>query len=113
VIGAIIVAITIFLLCKRRKRKVQEEAIPTPISTPTNTIMSEVSTDTNRFGQFANDFDNHIEPPKSAIVHVEDISPLMQQYQLQLKLLKQQNSSTSSSSNTSSTPSPPPPPYQP
>lgn len=113
VIGAIIVAITIFLLCKRRKKVKSTDTI-SKVETPVMSQVTNRNSSHSRFGQFATDFDNPpIEPPKPAIVHVEDISPLMQQQQLQLKLLNQQNSITSTSSSSSSNPSPPPPPYQP
>lgn len=113
VIGALIVTVTIFLYCKKRKKLSVNKALDATTNYNTDTIT--MTTNNRQFGQFASDFNSHIEqPPKTTtaavVSHVEDISPMMQQYQLQLKLLHQENAS-SSSSNTIITP--PPPPYQP
>lgn len=60
----------------------------------------------SQFGQFATDFDQS-SVPEQAITRV---SPMMQQHQLQIKLLQVPTHNRSlSSSNTA----PPPPPYQP
>ncbi|GAA5799441.1 hypothetical protein EDC94DRAFT_401370 [Helicostylum pulchrum] len=125
IIGAIGVAVTVLLFYRKRKStdnllKVKAdieqnmiERIPSDrrrATTTTTTITSD------RFGQFASDFDNNVQPPKPAVMHVEDISPMMQQYQLQLKLLEvpTHNRAASSSSSSMSHPTcPPPPPYQP
>lgn len=146
IVGAIAVFITIILFCRRKRNKSNNSSIQkvksdieanmiqtqrshqTSHTTSSTTAAAEMTD--NRFGQFANDFNNSVEPPKPAIVHVEDVSPMMQQYQLQLKLLQQQQqerkqsanslqvpthnrASSSSSSASSSNTLLPPPPYHP
>lgn len=135
-------AVTIFLMCKRKRNRRRDshnrKAFTANASNDIESNMTQASIENSnnlRFGQFASDFDNHVEPPKPAVTHVEDISPMMQQYQLQLKLLQQQKAQqqerklmidphlsvpstlhqTTSSSSSSSSPNSllPPPPYQP
>jgi cell division protein FtsN len=145
VVGAIAVAITVCIICKRRRNQKRKDsgtqAINCPPSADIESHLTTASLPSNRFGQFASDFDNIVEPPKPAVAHVEDISPMMQQYQLQLMLLQQQQqerrekttttttttiiqdhhrASASSSNINSSSSAPvlpsallPPPPYQP
>lgn len=92
VLGVVAVAVAIVIICNRRKKRKQQIIVQPP---PMN----------ERFGQFATDFDNHIEPPKPAVV--EEPSPMMQQHQLNLKLHTTIPIPSSSSTN------PPPPPYYP
>jgi heme/copper-type cytochrome/quinol oxidase subunit 1 len=135
ILGAIAVAITVCITCKRRRnqqRRNSAQAINCPASTDLESHLTTPSSNINRFGQFASDFDNTVEPPKPAVTHVEDISPMMQQYQLQLMLLQQerqekttreQHRASASSTNTNASTSAavpvtpnslmPPPPYQP
>ncbi|GAN10854.1 hypothetical protein MAM1_0414c10404 [Mucor ambiguus] len=143
IVGAVAMAVTIFLMCKRKRNRRRDshnnrKAFTANVSNDIESNMTQTSIQNSnnlRFGQFASDFDNHVEPPKPAVTHVEDISPMMQQYQLQLKLLQQQKAQqqerklmidphlsvptalhqTSSSSSSSSSPNSllPPPPYQP
>lgn len=153
IVGAIAVFITIIVFCRRKRNKkssiqkiksdIEANMIQTQRShhntsysftTTTTTTAAATGAATgmtdNRFGQFANDFNNSVEPPKPAIFHVEEVSPMMQQYQLQLKLLQQQQqerkqsanslqvpthnrASSSSSSASSSHTLLPPPPYHP
>ncbi|KAG2233338.1 hypothetical protein BDF21DRAFT_397749 [Thamnidium elegans] len=123
IIGAIGVAVTVFLFCRKRKSgdnllKVKADIEQNMIERiPSDRRRAAVATTltNDRFGQFASDFDNNVQPPKPAVVHVEDISPMMQQHQLQLKLLEvpTHNRAASSSSSVSHATSPPPPPYQP
>lgn len=107
VIGIIAVAIAILIICNRRKKRKKKASLDTSTNIETMTFMN----------QFANDFDNHVEPPKPVIL-IEDInssnSPMMQQYQLQLKLHSQRHHhSDLTTTASSSSPSPPPPPYHP
>jgi heme/copper-type cytochrome/quinol oxidase subunit 1 len=138
IVGAVTMAVTIFLICKRKRNRRNSQNRKATLATAVNDVesnMTQTITENNniRFGQFASDFDNHVEPPKPAVTHVEDVSPMMQQYHLQLKLLQQQKAQkerklnidphlnvatlnqTASSSSTSSSPNSllPPPPYQP
>lgn len=141
IVGAIAVFITVIFFCRRKRNKnnsiqkvksdIEANMIQTQRSHQTTTTTTTITTTEltqDRFGQFANDFNNNVEPPKPAIVHVEDVSPMMQQYQLQLKLLQQQQeergannlqvpthnrASSSSSSASSSNTLLPPPPYHP
>ena len=138
IVGAVTMAVTIFLICKRKRNRRNSQNKKATLTTAVNDVesnMTQAITENNniRFGQFASDFDNHVEPPKPAVTHVEDVSPMMQQYHLQLKLLQQQKAQkerklnidphlnvatlnqTASSSSTSSSPNSllPPPPYQP
>ena len=135
ILGIIAVIFTVIFVCRRKRNKktIQQvkEDIENKIIQQQRSHQSSIHSE-NRFGQFANDFDNAVVPPKPAIIQVEDVSPMMQQYQLQLKLLQQQqeerkqnNNNTlavpahhranSSSSSSSSSPSSllPPPPYHP
>lgn len=135
IIGAIGVAVTVLLFCRKRKSRdnllkvkadIEQnmiERIPSDRRRATATANANASATTttttvttnDRFGQFASDFDNNVQPPKPAVVHVEDVSPMMQQYQLQLKMLEvpTHNRAASSSSSVSHATSAPPPPYQP
>ncbi|KAI8047520.1 uncharacterized protein B0P05DRAFT_565801 [Gilbertella persicaria] len=123
IVGAIAVAVTIFIVCKKKRLKAQTSG--RSIDLENNTHMSQVNsmhqhshhsnhTQDSRFGQFASDF----EPPKPAVTHIEDVSPMMQQYQLQLKLLQQQYQERKQQTQGVSTSSTscallPPPPYHP
>jgi hypothetical protein len=125
IVGACLVGITIFILCRRKRRNAKQ--VNKDIEKSHVQEAASASTDTihQRFDQFASDFERnntppppHVEQPKSAILHIEDASPMMQQYRLQLKLLQQrqqqhrQNPSDASSSTVVSNTAPPPP-YQP
>jgi hypothetical protein len=124
IVGACLVGITIFILCRRKRRNAKQ--VNKDIEKSHVQEAASASTDTihQRFDQFASDFERnntpppHVEQPKPAILHIEDSSPMMQQYRLQLKLLQQrqqqhrQNPSDASSSTVVSNTAPPPP-YQP
>ncbi|OBZ86222.1 hypothetical protein A0J61_05725 [Choanephora cucurbitarum] len=106
--GAVAAAITIFLLCKRKRSKTQAHSNKSGtkheyssnnsnnddvFGSQTNSSHSHSNSQTNyhRFDQFANDFDGNNGSSGQDIASVEDVSPTMQQYQLQLKLLQQQH----------------------
>ncbi|KAI7906621.1 uncharacterized protein BX663DRAFT_497116 [Cokeromyces recurvatus] len=125
IVVAIAVAIIIFILYKRRRK---QSYLKRDVENNRMTESTDISIQQTIINRFASDFDNHVEAPKPVVTHVEDVSPLMQQYQLQLKLLQQErekqqhsnlkpiqhHTSSSSSSKTSSPTSLlPPPPYQP
>ncbi|KAI8366514.1 hypothetical protein BD560DRAFT_490688 [Blakeslea trispora] len=134
--GAIAAAVTIFLLCKRKRSKSQthinkagtknEQSSNSDdvFTSQINSTHSYSNSQTNhpRFDQFANDFDGNNGSSDRTFVSTEDISPTMQQYQLQLKLLQQQQSQLAQAQSHSrqqtvavsnNSLSPPPPPYCP
>ncbi|KAI8887422.1 hypothetical protein K501DRAFT_321443 [Backusella circina FSU 941] len=130
IIGACVVGITIFILCRRRRRRrnAKNESNRDIEKRHIQEVATLASTATinQRFDQFASDFERnntpppHIEQPKPAILHIEDTSPMMQQYRLQLKLLQQRQSPqqhrqhpSDASSSTVVSNTAPPPPYQP
>ncbi|KAG2200226.1 uncharacterized protein EV154DRAFT_559369 [Mucor mucedo] len=101
IVGAIAVTITIFLYCKKRKH---DSLLKIKSDIEQDMLQRAPAT---RFGQFATDFDHSSSAPEQ----VTRVSPMMQQHQLQIKLLQvPTHNRTLSSSNTVV---PPPPPYQP
>jgi hypothetical protein len=131
VIGVIAVGITIFILCSKKRKK--EAVLKRNVTVD---IEQQSSEHNSEQGQFEHDFNNNVEPPKPVLMTqlVEDVSPMMQQYQLQLKLLLQQkeerlqkqssssflevpsvnpNRASTSSTSSSSLSLPAPPPYHP
>ncbi|KAI9359450.1 hypothetical protein BD770DRAFT_386073 [Pilaira anomala] len=124
VLGAIAVAVTVIMFCRKRKSKT---ALKMKADIERNMI-ERIPTTTpvlvDRFDQFATDFD----PTVTALRSLEGqtmstpppppakLSPMMQQYQLQLKLLQvptHHRASSSSSAASNSSQHLPPPPYQP
>lgn len=96
IIGAVVVGLSIFIICRKRKRKKRHRI----------TEKQNMTRD-----RFADDFET-IETPTPAIVHH---SPIMQQHQLQQQLQLEIPKACHCSTSTSST-SPlsiPPPPYHP
>ncbi|KAI8879136.1 hypothetical protein K501DRAFT_336285 [Backusella circina FSU 941] len=122
IVGAFLVGIAIFIACRKKRRKKKDiENNGSSEMAQVEQLPSGVNNDLSRFSQFANDFETSqtelIKQPKSVFLpEEEDISPLMQQHRLQLKLLQQKlciSQLNNASCSAAEAPLTPPPPYCP
>lgn len=93
IVGTLVVGLSIFFICKRKRRKQTDNE---------QEIKEKRTSD-----QFANDFETIDRPSPT------HNSPIMQQHQLQLRLIQQLQIPKSHQRSSSSSPLLPPPPYCP
>lgn len=124
ILGAIAVAVTVVMFCRKRKSKTALKMKADIERNMIERIPTTTPVAVDRFDQFATDFDPTVTalqpPPEGQTMppppppSPAKLSPMMQQYQLQLKLLQVPTHHRAASSSSSDSTQPlPPPPYQP